>query len=89
MEFEFARERELVHLRYELRRLLADGRRDDAAPLLERLRQIAQAQARSRSDESCSHAHGGGDRSHGYTPDSAQALPIDWEIARWATTFNL
>ena len=38
---EFARERELVHLRYELRRLLVDGRRDEAPPLLERLRQIA------------------------------------------------
>ncbi len=38
---DFARERELVHLRYELRRLMADGRRDEAAPLLERLRQIA------------------------------------------------
>jgi hypothetical protein len=38
---EFARERELVHLRYELRRLMVDGRRDEASPLLERLRQIA------------------------------------------------
>jgi hypothetical protein len=38
---EFARERELVHLRYELRRLLADGRRDEAPPLLEQLRRIA------------------------------------------------
>ena len=38
---EFARERELVHLRYELRRLIADRRRDEAAPFLERLRQIA------------------------------------------------
>ena len=38
---EFARERELVHLRYELRRLMADRRRDEASPLLERLRQIA------------------------------------------------
>lgn len=38
---EFARERELVHLRYELRRLLADRRSDEAAPLLARLRAIA------------------------------------------------
>jgi hypothetical protein len=38
---EFARERELVHLRYELRQLLVDGRRDEAPPLLDRLRQIA------------------------------------------------
>jgi hypothetical protein len=38
---EFARERELVRLRYELRRLLVDGRRDEAPPLLDRLRQIA------------------------------------------------
>ncbi len=38
---EFARERELVHLRYELRRLLAEHQRAEAAPLLVRLRQIA------------------------------------------------
>lgn len=38
---EFARERELVHLRYELRRLMVDGRRDEAPPLLDRLRQLA------------------------------------------------
>ncbi|MEP6652125.1 MAG: hypothetical protein ABJA82_02135 [Myxococcales bacterium] len=82
MELEFARERELVHLRYELRRLLADGRREDAAPLLERLRQLAQAA------DGCGHGHGG-DHSRGLTPDSARALPIDSEIARWATTFNL
>jgi hypothetical protein len=42
---DFARERELVHLRYELRRLLADHRRDEAPPLLARLREIAQADA--------------------------------------------
>ncbi|MEO5766724.1 MAG: hypothetical protein ABIS92_00100 [Polyangia bacterium] len=81
MELEFARERELVHLRYELRRLLAAGRREDAAPLLERLRQIAQA--------ADGHDHDHGDRSRGLTPDSTRALPIDSEIARWATTFNL
>jgi hypothetical protein len=38
---EFARERELVHLRYELRRLVAERRHEEASPLLERLRQIA------------------------------------------------
>jgi hypothetical protein len=38
---EFARERELVHLRYELRRLVAERRHGEASPLLERLRQIA------------------------------------------------
>jgi hypothetical protein len=42
---EFARERELVHLRYELRAMLADGRHDRAAPLLARLREIAAADA--------------------------------------------
>ena len=42
---EFQRERELVHLRYELRRLLADGQREAAAPLLRRLREIAVEEA--------------------------------------------
>jgi len=42
---EFARERELVHLRYELRRLIADRRRDEALPILQRLREIAAADA--------------------------------------------
>jgi hypothetical protein len=49
---EFARERELVHLRYELRRLLADRRRDEAAPLLDRLRAIAAADAREAGETS-------------------------------------
>lgn len=40
---EFARERELVHLRYELRQLVVDGRREEAPALLERLRQLASA----------------------------------------------
>ena len=43
---EFGRERELVHLRYELRRLLAERRGDEARPLLERLRLIAEDEAR-------------------------------------------
>ncbi len=43
---EFGRERELVHLRYELRRLLAERRGEEARPLLERLRRIAEDEAR-------------------------------------------
>jgi hypothetical protein len=43
---ELRRERELVHLRYELRRLLSERRREEARPLLERLRQIAADEAR-------------------------------------------
>ena len=43
---EFVKERELVHLRYELRRLLAERCRDEARPLLERLRHIAEDEAR-------------------------------------------
>ena len=39
---DFARERELVHLRYELRRVMADGHSQNAGPLLARLRQIAE-----------------------------------------------
>jgi hypothetical protein len=42
---EFARERELVHLRYELRRLLANGSRAEASPLLERFRELAADEA--------------------------------------------
>ena len=42
---ELQRERELVRLRYELRRLLADGCREQAAPLLRRLREIAHEEA--------------------------------------------
>jgi hypothetical protein len=48
---EFARERELVHLRYELRRLLADRRPAEAAPLLERLRQLAAYEAYEAAGE--------------------------------------
>jgi len=43
---EFVRERELVHLRYELRHLLAERRAEEARPLLERLRRIAEDEAR-------------------------------------------
>jgi hypothetical protein len=42
---EFVRERELVHLRYELRQLLAERRASEARPLLERLRLIAEDEA--------------------------------------------
>lgn len=83
MELEFARERELVHLRYELRRLLADGRREEAAPLLEQLRLIASQVAQGAD------GHGPGPKACGPALDSGRAMPIDSEIARWATTFNL
>jgi hypothetical protein len=43
---EFVQERELVHLRYELRQLLAERRAEEARPLLERLRCIAEGEAR-------------------------------------------
>ncbi len=43
---EFRRERELIHLRYELRQLLAERRAEEARPLLERLRRIAEDEAR-------------------------------------------
>lgn len=43
---EFVRERELVHLRYELRQLLAERRAEEARPLLERLRRIAEDEER-------------------------------------------
>ena len=46
---DFARERELVHLRYELRRAMADGNPHQAAPLLARLRQIAEDDAREQA----------------------------------------
>jgi hypothetical protein len=46
---DFARERELVHLRYELRRAMADDRPHQAAPLLARLRQIAEDDAREQA----------------------------------------
>ncbi|HEY4187822.1 MAG TPA: hypothetical protein VGP07_22290 [Polyangia bacterium] len=61
---EFVRERELVHLRYELRRLLAERRGEEAKPLLERLRRIAEDEAR-------------------------EAVTLQPEILRWATTFGL
>jgi len=43
---DFARERELVHLRYELRQLMADRRPEEARPILARLRAIAEEDAR-------------------------------------------
>lgn len=47
---EFVKERELVHLRYELRRLLAERRRDEARPLLDQLRRMAEDEAREIED---------------------------------------
>jgi len=47
---EFVKERELVHLRYELRRLLAERRSDEARPLLERLRRIAEEDEAREAD---------------------------------------
>ncbi len=41
----FPRARELVRVRHELRRLLAEGRRHEARPLLERLRALAEEDA--------------------------------------------
>jgi hypothetical protein len=38
---DFVQAREMVRVRYELRRLLAADRRAEARPLLERLRQLA------------------------------------------------
>jgi hypothetical protein len=38
---DFVQARELVHVRYELRSLLAQNRREEAAPLLARLRALA------------------------------------------------
>ena len=43
---EFVKERELVHLRYELRKLLAERRGSEARPLLDRLRRIAEDEVR-------------------------------------------
>lgn len=45
---DFFEAREMVHLRYELRRLLAEQRHDEARPLLTRLRDLAQTHAEER-----------------------------------------
>ncbi len=45
---DFFQAREMVHLRYELRRLLAEQRHDEARPLLARLRGLAEAHADER-----------------------------------------
>jgi hypothetical protein len=45
---DFVQARELVHLRYELRHLLAAGRRAEARPLLERLRELAATDEQER-----------------------------------------
>ena len=46
---DFVQAREMVHVRYELRQLLAQNRRGEARPLLARLRALAAADADERS----------------------------------------
>jgi hypothetical protein len=46
---DFVQVRELIRVRYELRRLLAENRRDEARPLLERLRALAAADEEERA----------------------------------------
>jgi hypothetical protein len=43
---DFAQAREIVRVRHELRRLIAEGRRHEARPLLERLKRLAERDAR-------------------------------------------
>jgi hypothetical protein len=45
---DFVDAREMIHLRYELRRLLAEQRHDEARPLLARLRGLAESDAEER-----------------------------------------
>jgi hypothetical protein len=45
---DFVQVRELIRLRYELRTLLAENRRDEALPFLERLRALAAADEEER-----------------------------------------
>jgi hypothetical protein len=45
---DFVQTREMIRVRYELRQLLAQNRRDEAQPLLERLRALAAADAEER-----------------------------------------
>jgi hypothetical protein len=45
---DFVQARELIRVRHELRELLAQNRRDEARPLLERLRQLAAADEAER-----------------------------------------
>ena len=46
---DFIQAREMVRVRYELRELLAQNRRDEARPLLERLRALAEADEEERA----------------------------------------
>ena len=80
---EFVWERELVHLRYELRGLLADGRREEAAPLLERLRQLARDSVGAASSVSAPTGASVAD------PVACQDSRLEPEIARWASKFDL
>jgi hypothetical protein len=45
---DFRQAREMVRVRYELRAMLAENRRDEARPLLERLRALAESDAEER-----------------------------------------
>jgi hypothetical protein len=45
---DFAQTREMVRVRYELRQLLSQDRRQEAQPLLERLRQLAASDEEER-----------------------------------------
>ena len=45
---DFVQLRELIRVRYELRTLLAENRREEARPFLERLRQLAAADEEER-----------------------------------------
>jgi len=46
---DFVQLRELIRVRYELRRLLAEDRREEALPFLERLRALAAADEEERA----------------------------------------
>ena len=45
---DFVQAREMVHLRYELRRMLAEQRHEEARPLLRQLRVLAQEHEEER-----------------------------------------
>jgi hypothetical protein len=45
---DFVQAREMIRVRYELRELLAQNRRDEARPLLEKLRELAAADETER-----------------------------------------
>jgi len=47
---DFAQARDMIRLRHDLRRLLAEGRRAEARPLLDRLRQLAERDTSESAD---------------------------------------